>query len=261
MTNATDASHDCGASGRARGCGTLARTTNVSHRRKRRRNPQGKSKKAKGKRVEIENSVAFIGKDESHAVFRLQRLMREALSAVSSFAFLQDWLPPDYLPTTRSVNEPGTMLGRGRGRSGVGAGGGPNSAVMRKILCFFGSSAIVRAPLCVGTFSRTVNLSGESSWTTVSVASPPFGLKARSVPGSNSAPSVPLPVGRVVNTFPLSALTTTNSLLEHAAKRRPCFLSIASPEGSLPGASGQLASTASLRESNSTNVLLSSRLT
>src|SRR5437588_7099299 len=75
----------------------------------------------------------------------------------------------DYLPTTRSVNVPGTMLGRGRGRSGVGAGGGPNSAVMRKTRCVFGSSVIVRAPLCVGTFSTTVNLPGESSWMSVSV--------------------------------------------------------------------------------------------
>jgi hypothetical protein len=38
---------------------------------------------------------------------------------------------PGYRPTTRTVNEPGTMLGRGRGWSGVGAGGGPNSAVTR----------------------------------------------------------------------------------------------------------------------------------
>src|ERR1043165_6740865 len=68
-----------------------------------------------------------------------------------------------HLPRTRSVNEPGTILGRGRGRSGVGAGGGPNSAVTRKTRCVFGSSAIVRAPRRVVTLSRTVNLSGESS--------------------------------------------------------------------------------------------------
>ena len=73
------------------------------------------------------------------------------------------------------------MLGRGRGRSGVGAGGGPNSAVTRKTRCVFGSSVIVRAPLCVATLSTTVNFCGESSWTTVSVASPPFELKAKSV--------------------------------------------------------------------------------
>lgn len=32
---------------------------------------------------------------------------------------------------TKSINDPGTMLGRGRGLSGVGEGGGPNSAVTR----------------------------------------------------------------------------------------------------------------------------------
>ena len=68
-----------------------------------------------------------------------------------------------YFPTINKTNDPGTMLGRGCGRSGVGGGGGPNSAVTRKILCVFGSSVIVRAPLCVATFSMTLNLSAESS--------------------------------------------------------------------------------------------------
>ncbi len=39
--------------------------------------------------------------------------------------------PAAYLPTTRMVKLPGTMAGRGRGFSGVGAGRGPNSAVVR----------------------------------------------------------------------------------------------------------------------------------
>jgi hypothetical protein len=36
-----------------------------------------------------------------------------------------------YLPTTSTVNEPGTMPGRGRGFSVVAPGGGVNSAVTR----------------------------------------------------------------------------------------------------------------------------------
>jgi hypothetical protein len=36
-----------------------------------------------------------------------------------------------YRPNTSTTNEPGTMLGHGCGRSGVGGGGGPNFAVAR----------------------------------------------------------------------------------------------------------------------------------
>jgi hypothetical protein len=50
-----------------------------------------------------------------------------------------------YFETTRMTNEPGTMLGRGRGVSAVGEGGGPNSAAGRKTVWVFSSSAIVFA--------------------------------------------------------------------------------------------------------------------
>jgi hypothetical protein len=43
----------------------------------------------------------------------------------------------NYLPKIRSVNEPGTIGGRGRGRSAVGAGVGPNSAVTINTRCVF----------------------------------------------------------------------------------------------------------------------------
>ncbi len=36
-----------------------------------------------------------------------------------------------YRPTTRTVKLPGTIVGRGRGFSAVGAGRGPNSAAAR----------------------------------------------------------------------------------------------------------------------------------
>src|SRR5205807_7128405 len=117
-----------------------------------------------------------------------------------------------YLPTIKSVNDPGTTLGRGLGRSGVAGGGGPKSAVARKTLCVLVSTVIVRAPLCVGTLSTTLNLSGESSWTMVNVPSP-FELNAKPVPGSKPLASTPLPVGNVVITFPLSESTTAISLL------------------------------------------------
>src|SRR5437879_10453317 len=76
------------------------------------------------------------------------------------------------------------MLGRGRGRSGVGAGGGPKSAVTVNRRWLFSSSSMVRAPRFVGTFPTTVNLSGVSSCTTVSVPSP-FEANASPVPASN----------------------------------------------------------------------------
>src|SRR5216117_32594 len=64
------------------------------------------------------------------------------------------------------------MLGRGRGRSAAGAGGGPKSAVTVNRRWLLSSSSMVRAPRFVGTFPTTVNLSGVSSCTTVSVPSP-----------------------------------------------------------------------------------------
>src|SRR6267143_6496305 len=78
----------------------------------------------------------------------------------------------DYLPRTRRTKEPGFILPR---RS-PGAGGS-KSAAGRKMLWVLRSRPMVRALRLVGTFSRTVNLSGESSWITVRVPSP-FEAKA-----------------------------------------------------------------------------------
>src|SRR5712691_10637040 len=77
------------------------------------------------------------------------------------------WREPPYLPTTTMANEPVFIFPR---RS-PGAGGS-NSAEGRKILWVLESRAMVRALRLVGTFSTTVNLSGESSWTTVRTPSP-----------------------------------------------------------------------------------------
>ena len=48
------------------------------------------------------------------------------------------------------VNVPGFTVGRR-----CPAAGGPSSAVGRKMRCVFGSSAMVRAPFCVVTFSAS----------------------------------------------------------------------------------------------------------
>src|SRR5216684_3053073 len=72
-----------------------------------------------------------------------------------------------YFPTTTMTKEPGFILPR---RS-PGAGGS-KSAAGRKMLWVLRSRPMVRADLFVGTFSTTVNLSGESSWMTVRLPSP-----------------------------------------------------------------------------------------
>ena len=78
---------------------------------------------------------------------------------------------------------------------------------------------LVRADRLVGTFSTITNLSGESSWTTVSVPSP-LDANAEFVAGSNPLASTPSPITGVAITFPVSALTTAIILLSQPAKRR-----------------------------------------
>src|SRR5580704_6370196 len=89
-----------------------------------------------------------------------------------------------YFPTTSTTKLSGRIDRRGCGLSAVGAGGGPNFAVTTKMLCVFASSARVRAPCCVGTFSATLNFSGDSSFTTVKTPSP-HEANAKPVSGSN----------------------------------------------------------------------------
>jgi len=68
-----------------------------------------------------------------------------------------------HLVKTRTTKLSGTMLRRGWGLSAVAAGGGPNFAVTHIHIVVLESSAMVRAPACVGTLSTTLNFSGESS--------------------------------------------------------------------------------------------------
>src|SRR5579859_2517510 len=141
------------------------------------------------------------------------------------------------------------------------AAGGIMSAAGRYSVCVFRSSAIVRALFFVETFSATEYLSGESSCTTVNVPLSPFDENARLVPGSNAAASAPSPVLGVAITFPESASTTAIISLSQTAKSRRVFVSIASPDGSLHGASGQRCSTVIFCASICSSSLVSSTFT
>ena len=68
-----------------------------------------------------------------------------------------------YFCIFRIQNVSGKTGGRDRGRSGVGAGAGPNSAAGRYNVCVLGSIVIVRAPIWVFTVSNTENFEGDSS--------------------------------------------------------------------------------------------------
>src|SRR3954463_2723271 len=86
-----------------------------------------------------------------------------------------------YFATTSTTKVFGSVVGHGCGLDAVGAGGGPNWAVTTKTLCVLASSAMVRAPFWVFTFSATMNLLGDSSLTTVNTASCPHDAKASPV--------------------------------------------------------------------------------
>src|SRR6266853_6030521 len=148
-----------------------------------------------------------------------------------------------FFPTTSNVNVPGFIVRRGRVCPSVG-GASSISAVTSYTSWLVVSSAMVRANFCVGAFSTTVNLSGESSWTTVNVPSRPLELNASCVSGSKPFASTPSPMGTVVITLPVSALTTAIILLLHPANNLRCFWSMARPLGSSQGARDQLLMTA-----------------
>src|SRR5204862_6006897 len=91
------------------------------------------------------------------------------------------WLRLSVYPhgtTSSTSKEPSRMDGRGRGCSGVGSGAGPYFAVGRKRRPVFGSIAIVRAPLAVGS-ELAAYPSGAVSRTTVTTPSPPEEANAR----------------------------------------------------------------------------------
>src|SRR5204863_6912554 len=75
----------------------------------------------------------------------------------------------------------------------AGAGAGPRSGWKRYALWVVGSTAIVFAPAKVATVSTTVYLSGESWWTTVTLPSPPFGMKISFFDGSHPRASTRVP--------------------------------------------------------------------
>src|SRR5262245_10249445 len=162
--------------------------------------------------------------------------------------------------STRISNVPGSMGGRGRGRSAVGGGGSPNWAVAVKMRCVFGSSAMVRAPRWVWTGSSGRYLSGASSWYTASVPSP-HEANTIWVAGSNAAASTPLPIGSMVTIAPDFASSTTSVSLPQLLNRSWCWRSIASPVGDSPGRIDHRALIVSVAASNATTALLSSRFT
>src|SRR5260370_967787 len=112
-----------------------------------------------------------------------------------------------HLPTTSTTKLSERIGGRGCGLSAVGAGLGPNCAVTTNTLCVLESNARVLAPRCVVTFSATLNLSGDSSFTTVSTPSPQE-AKANPVASSNAVASTPSPIAAVARTLPLSPSPT-----------------------------------------------------
>ena len=126
--------------------------------------------------------------------------------------------------------------------------------------CVLRSSARVRAPTRVATVSTTVNLVGESSRTTVSVPSP-LELNASFVIGSKAAPSVRFPIGSVASTRPEPASSTIIFPLPHTENSTWFAVSMASPVGPSPGASGQRGPSASVLASKATTALESSRFT
>ena len=81
---------------------------------------------------------------------------------------------------------------------------------------------MVRAPRSVGTFSATLNLSGESSCTTVSTPSPQE-ANASSVSGSNAVASTPSPIGSVVTSFPAVGIHDGHQLVAASGKQPPMF--------------------------------------
>src|ERR1700693_4120218 len=95
-----------------------------------------------------------------------------------------------------------------------GAGAGPRSGWKRYTLCVFGSTQIVFAPAKVATVATSVYLSAESWWTTVTLPSPPFGMKISFFDGSHPRASTRVPFLIVATTLPVFGFTTTEVLLQ-----------------------------------------------
>src|SRR5271168_3159111 len=185
--------------------------------------------------------------------------------ARAGVVFLAQWIGGQrrfgHLPYSRRPKVPGTTFGRGRALSPAAAGGaGSKSAIERYTLCVFESSAMVRARCTVLTCSTTEYLSGESSCAMLSVPSPQE-LNTYFVSGSKAVASTPDPMAGVATTCPVSAFITATILLWQPEKMRRLLVSIAMPEGSSQGASGQRCATVSFFASISNTSLLPSILT
>src|SRR3984893_12326965 len=125
----------------------------------------------------------------------------------------------------------------GGGAPGAGVGTGPRSGWKRYTLCVTGSTAIVFAPANVATVATTVYLPGESWWTTVTLPSPPFGMKISFFDGSHPKASTRVPFVMDATILPVLASTTTDVLLQ-PEKMRFDALSYAIPVGPSHCASG-----------------------
>src|ERR1700733_12386834 len=123
----------------------------------------------------------------------------------------------------------------GGGASAGGAGAGPRSGWNRYTLCVTGSTVIVFAPAKVATVATVVYLSGESWCTTVTLPSPPLGMKINFFARSRPKASTRVPLGMDATTFPVLASTTTE-FLGQPAKIRFDALSYAMPVGPSHGA-------------------------
>jgi hypothetical protein len=69
----------------------------------------------------------FYGIERAFEIKRIPLKTNSIHALLSSTPSIQDTV----LLITKSVNDPGTMLGRGRRLSGAGEGGGPNAPVTR----------------------------------------------------------------------------------------------------------------------------------
>src|SRR6266481_9110569 len=133
-------------------------------------------------------------------------------------------------PTTRTANEPGFIVRVGRLPGSV-AGVSVYSAAGRKTFFVFGSKAIVFALGCVLTAPASSYSSADFSWKMLSTPS----LHEKKISfacGSNPAKSTPLPIGKLLMTFPdVASITTIFGSLRQPINNRFVFESYAKPVG------------------------------
>jgi len=129
----------------------------------------------------------------------------------------------------------------------------------RSAVWLFGSIVIVCAPAFVGTFSTIVNLSGDSSRTIVSMPAL-LAANAKCKSGSKAMSPTHAAIGNRAMIFLESGSLTTMAPLLHPENSRRELTSIANPRGSIQGANGTRAVSASLPMSMTAISAGSSRL-